>query len=191
MSVIRRVVLTGGPRAGKSSVFSVLEQRLGATLGFGPEVATRLLAEGHPVPSSEDEVRAFQQRVIEEQRRIEEALEESHPGRAHILDRGLPDGASYWPGGPEAFADHFDLHWETELRRYELVIHLESHVPEEAVVRDGNATRFETHEQALALDMRIRQIWEAHPGYLHLKARPRIEDKLTEALDHLGNHGVL
>jgi AAA domain len=191
MSSAIRIVLTGGPRAGKSSVFAAMQARWGATLGFGPEVATRLLAEGHPVPSDRNEVRAFQVQVLEEQRRMELALEASHPGRAHILDRGLPDGASYWPGGPSAFAKHFDLHWETELLRYQLILHLESHLAQEAELREGNSTRFESAAEVQALDLRIREIWQDHPGYIHLKARPKLEDKLAEAWDHLQQQGVL
>lgn len=186
-----RVVLTGGPRAGKSSVFRALQAELGGRHGFGHEIATRLLAEGHPPPTGPDEVRAFQKRVLEEQRRLEEALERSHPAHAHILDRGLPDGASYWPGGPEAFAEHFGLRWERELLRYRLVLHLESHLPEEAEVREGNETRFETGEEVRRLDLRIREIWQDHPGYIHLKARPRLEDKITEVRDHLHANGIL
>jgi len=191
MGRIVRVVLTGGPRAGKSSVFRALQAELGGRHGFGPEIATRLLAEGHPPPSGQDEVRAFQQRVLEEQRRMEEALEASHPAQAHILDRGLPDGASYWPGGPEAFARQFDLDWERELLRYQLILHLESHLPGEAEIREGNETRFETEAEVRALDIRIREIWQDHPGYIHLKSRPRLEDKLTEVRDHLESLRIL
>ncbi len=183
--------MTGGPRAGKSSVFAALQAELGARHGFGSEVATRLLADGQPAPAGADEVRAFQQRVLTEQRRMEEALTVSHPAQAHILDRGLPDGASYWPGGAQAFAQHFELHWENELLRYQLILHLESHLPEQAELREGNETRFETEEQVRALDLRIREIWQDHPGYLHLKARPRLEDKLTEVRNHLQQNGIL
>ena len=122
---------------------------------------------------------------------MEEALEKSHPAHAHILDRGLPDGASYWPGGPEAFARHFGLDWERELLRYQLILHLESHLPEEAEIQEGNETRFESEAEVRALDLRIREIWQDHPGYIHLEARPRLEDKLTEARDHLQNHSIL
>src|SRR5688572_24312186 len=102
--MIRRIAITGGPGAGKSTVAALLAQQLRERVVVVPEVATHLLGGFFPRIADAEERRAVQRAIYH----VQLNLESVHRGRAVdgtvlVFDRGLPDGAAYWPDGADAF----------------------------------------------------------------------------------------
>lgn len=84
-----RVVITGGPSVGKTTIISLLQQR-----GFSVvhEQATQIIKEGQVLPWVDR--KAFQSEVIRRQLEAEAALNDSQ--ELIFLDRGLFDGEAYY-----------------------------------------------------------------------------------------------
>jgi hypothetical protein len=85
-----------------------------------------------------------------------------------LCDRGTPDGAGYWPAGPDAFFSAMEAQWENELARYDAVIFLETAAAGGLSIAEGNATRAENHAAAVAIDRNIHTVWSRHPRFHHI-----------------------
>src|SRR5690349_17226698 len=113
--MIPKIVLTGGPCAGKSTCLRRVAEELGSQVCVIREAATTLLEHGFPPPGShptrgQELVQIMQETILTLQRNIEMAVEaavELTPARVILCDRGVLDGAAYWPGGLDAFVSHF------------------------------------------------------------------------------------
>jgi predicted ATPase len=192
---MRKIVLTGGPCSGKSSVQRALRAEFGADLVLVPEAATLLLEGGFPVPGthlpwSPEWQAVFQAAVLPLQRSLEEACllaARSRGSRLIVCDRGMLDGAAYTPGGVEEFCRRFGLDAAEALARYEAVVHLESLATADPprYGPTGNATRFEPLEEAVRLEMATRAAWAAHPRRLFLDGGRGIEGKVAAVVGFL------
>jgi predicted ATPase len=159
----RRIVLTGGPCAGKTTITQVLEKAFAEQVVIVPEAASLLFRGGFPRWGDTLAAEALQRAIYRVQVENEVAHAAHFPGRALVMDRGTLDGAAYWPAGPEAFFRSVGSSLETELARYDLVIYLES-AGREAFEQHHlrNPARTETWEEAAALDAATRAQWERH-----------------------------
>jgi predicted ATPase len=192
---MRKVVLTGGPCSGKSSVQRALREEFGTVIVLVPEAATLLLGGGFPMPGkdlpwSPQWQAAFQGAVLPLQRSLEEScllVARGQGARLLVCDRGLLDGAAYTPGGVEVFCRTFGIDLSEALSRYEAVLHLES-----LAIADpprygpaGNAQRFEALEEAVRLEAATRAAWEGHPRRLIFDGRGGVEMKIAAVIDFL------
>src|SRR6478609_2552423 len=108
---IHRVVLTGGPCAGKSTALLRVGDWLsssGLHVFRVPEASTLLLSGGIRVAGQPlAALRTFQRGIVEVQLALERAFfafaKASGEPTVLLLDRGVPDGAAYLP--QEAWAD--------------------------------------------------------------------------------------
>jgi predicted ATPase len=192
---MRKIVLTGGPCSGKSSVQQALRAELGPDVVLVPEAATLLLAGGFPAPGthlpwSPQWQAAFQSAVLPLQRALEEScvlMARSQGAQLLVCDRGLLDGAAYTPGGVEEFCRAFGIDLSEALARYEAVLHLESLATADPprYGTAGNALRFEPLEEAVRLEMATRAAWAGHPRRLHLDGRGGVEGKIAAVVDFL------
>ena len=195
--MLRRVVITGGPCGGKTLCSAAVKQAFGDHAILVPEASTLVMASGFspPVPgagiSDLDAWRkSFQGAILSTQRHLEETWERlarQAGKRVMVCDRGFLDGAAYWPGGREAYLDHFDLMLAPTLARYDLVFHLESVAVKkpELYGNANNHTRFEDAAGAKAVDERILEAWRGHPSHIHIPVEDTLERKakaLVEAL---------
>ena len=164
---MRRVVLTGGPCSGKTTVQRVLRETFTNQLVYVPEAATMLLEGGFPAPSttlpwSEAWQLSFQRAVLALQYSLEDIHSITDEGTKLIVcDRGVLDGAAYMPGGRNEFGKRFNVDLQDAIERYEVVIHLESlaTTDPECYGRFNNEHRFESIEQAQSLEHAIREAW--------------------------------
>jgi CYTH domain-containing protein len=170
-----RIVLTGGPCAGKSTALAHITERLrsfGCQVFCSPEASTLLLGAGAEVASAPlAQMKTFQRGIL----RVSLALEDSllafarGTGRPAVLicDRGAMDGAAYvsaeaWS---EVLAEMGLGVVELRDQRYDAVIHLVTAAEgaEAFYGTQSNAVRYETIEQARAVDLRLRNAWLGHP----------------------------
>lgn len=188
--MVKKIVLTGGPCSGKTTVLCALRDGFGEKIIFVPEVATLLLAGGFPTPGkhlkwSEKWQAAFQAAVLP----LQEAIEDAHAlmaaergDRLMICDRGVLDGAAYTPGGVAEFCNRYAVDHTRALTRYEAVIHLESlaTTKPEMYGKAGNDSRFEPLERAQELERATRAAWQDHPRHIVVDGRHGIEGKVSQ-----------
>ena len=166
-----RIVLTGGPCSGKSSIMRILQEMLGPKLHCVPEVATILIAQVGIVPPLDQpgDLRRFQ-RILARVQRDFEIVSEDQARRdkkaALLLDRGVIDNAAYLRQGMTELMGICRSTPEHEYAQYDLVLCLAT--PPEQVYnanRANNPARFETYDQAAQLGQRIQQVWGGHPNF--------------------------
>jgi predicted ATPase len=192
-----KVVLTGGPCAGKTRCLRAIREHLGEQVVTVPEAATLLLDSGLPPPGHErirsvqDEwIRSFQKAILALQQTLEETCEQlARRCGAGLLvcDRGVLDGAAYWPGGREAFLRHFGLQVEECFARYHGVLHLQSLAESHPHLYgpDNNAIRYENVADALRVERSVRAAWEGHPGLIVIRAEEQPQAKIDRVLEQI------
>lgn len=165
-----KIVLTGGPCSGKSTLMQEIVEKYGRLVHCVPEVATILIAQVGMMPSMTDEKHnaRFQQILYRVQRSFEEAaeLQALKDGKkAIILDRGTLDAVAYMHGEDRWTRQiHFmvatGLSVSDELKRYQQVICLAPPTREVyEAARHNNSARSESYEQAVLLAERTREAW--------------------------------
>jgi predicted ATPase len=155
----QRIVLTGGPGAGKTAVLELVRQYFCQHLIVLPESAGILFGGGFPRGRGAAE-RATAQRAIYHVQRELEWWAMARDGSAIVLcDRGTVDGAAYWPG-PGTLWSSVGTTREDEMQRYDAVIHLRT--PGAAAYNHRNPLRVETAAEAGVIDERIVEAWADH-----------------------------
>lgn len=166
------IVLTGGSCSGKTTTLEELEEEYGERGVFVKEAATLVLP-GYPTPGRNIPVTQFQplfQPVIcQLQRGMEQSWDIAageQGAKVLIMDRGSLDGAAYTEGGRDDFLKLYGYDLEEEFARYDMVIHLVSTAvcAPHLYGQTGNQYRYETLEEAQALEYRVQAAWEGHPN---------------------------
>lgn len=157
---VRRVVLTGGPGAGKTAVLELVKQSYCHHVMVLPESAGIVFGGGFPRRPDLESHQAAQRAIFYVQRELENAAEGQNPA-VILCDRGTIDGAAYWTGRPDLWTS-VGTALSTELARYSAVIHLR--VPKgDGGYNMSNPLRIETAEEAARIDNEIAQLWAGHP----------------------------
>lgn len=156
-----KIVLTGGPAAGKTSLALILEKTYADKLAIVPEAASILFRGGFPREPSEAQRKCQQKAIYYVQRELENSIELSHPGEILICDRGSLDALAYWPGPAEEFLQSMQTSLAAEVARYDWVIHLET---ARAPDYKNSAIRTETSREALDIDAKVKAAWQKHPN---------------------------
>jgi predicted ATPase len=189
---MKKIVLTGGPSSGKTTILKTLCEEFGDQITLVPEVATLLLDGGFPIPGkdlpwSEAWQESLQTAVLPVQSSLETAFAlkaQSSDCRLLICDRGLLDGAAYTPGGLKEFCERFHVDAAAAHKNYAAVIHLESLATADPTKygRAGNEQRFEPLERAKMLEEATRSAWDGHPHHLVIDGRRGIEGKISQVI---------
>jgi predicted ATPase len=190
---MKRVVLTGGPCAGKTTTLNKLRCKFGARIVVVPETATMLLSSGFPVPGKDIEwspewQTEFQAAIFSVQKSMENVytlLAQEKGASLVICDRGLLDGAAYTQGGLNAFCQIHNVDLTAVLARYEAVIHLESLAVgrPELYGKTSNEKRMESLEEAQKLEFAIRMIWSNHSNYFFINSENTMTEKISKVID--------
>lgn len=155
-----KIVLTGGPSAGKTSVLDFITRTEADRIASVPEAATILYGGGFP-RSKNLEIRRCQQRAIYYvQRELENIAAIGANDRAILCDRGSLDGIAYSPATPEEFLESLATTMERELKRYDWVLHLDT---ADVDSYQTSQVRIEDTSEALALNQKIKDAWKLHP----------------------------
>jgi predicted ATPase len=183
-----KVVLTGGPGAGKSVAAERVSRSLVAEAVHVPEAATQVYRrlgkkwDQLDMAQRRDAQTAMYRLQLEQEAFAEQDAREKGL-RVLLLDRGTLDGAGYWPDGIDAFWGAMGTTHERELARYHGVVWLESAAALDLYDHDAsNEVRFESPAEAIKSGERMMSLWGAHPKLLRVHARREFEDKLREVL---------
>jgi predicted ATPase len=182
MQTLRKIVLTGGPGAGKTIIAQDIVRRFPDRFALVPEAAThvygalqtrwdRLDLEGK---------RDVQRRIYRRQLEQEELFQSQHPDKILLLDRGTLDGAAYWPDGIEAYWADLNTSIAAELGRYDAIIWLQTAAA--LGIYDGDASntcRFEDPTAAIQSGIVLNQLWGNHPRIRKVDAYPHLPDKIA------------
>jgi predicted ATPase len=176
----RWVVLTGGPGGGKTAVLEVVRKQFCEHVTVLPEAATIVFGGGFPRRATAAARRGAQRAIFHVQDELEQI--EAAEGRAAVVlcDRGVIDGAAYWPGNP---AEYWEAVRESEasaLARYDAVIHLR--VPREGNGYHLTGVRTETAAEAAAIDEKILSVWARHPSRVIVDSEDSFVVKLERTL---------
>lgn len=175
----RRIVLTGGPGAGKTAVLEILRVALCQHVHVLPEAAGLVFGGGFPRGRSLVLRRAAQRAIYFVQHELEATALELDAAIV-MCDRGTIDSLAYWPG-PESLWDSVGGSLAAELERYDAVVHLR--VPPAALgYNHANPLRIETADEAAAIDERIAKAWATHPRRFEVPATPDFVAKVTRAV---------
>lgn len=177
----KRIVLTGGPGAGKTAVIEVVRIAFDGEVTVLPESASILFGGGFPRREGLPARRAAQRAIFRVQRELEAMAEEEATHAVALCDRGTLDGLAYWPGDPDSFWASAGTSLGSELDRYAAVIHLRS-PPATRGYNHKNPVRTESPEEAMNLDARILDVWAPHPTRVVIDSTVHFVDKVEQAL---------
>jgi hypothetical protein len=174
-----------------------IRERFGEQVVTVPEAATLVMGSGFPPPghpriacAGDEWLRSFQAAILASQQALEDSFIQlaRHCGvRLIVCDRGILDGAAYWPSGRAAFLNQFGLSLEDCFARYERVLHLPSLAQSHPHLYgpEGNLSRFEGVAEALRVEQAVRAAWEGHPGRIIVPGEMELQAKIAAVLEHI------
>ncbi len=193
MKTVHKIVLTGGPCAGKTTALSWISNYFGK-MGWRTlivnEAATELITSGI-YPTDFNDPLYFQMLLI----RTQMAKEKNCMDAAHnlkdankvlvVCDRGLCDNKAYMTD--EAFDEcirQIGAPAQEALNSYDAVFHLVTAADgaEEFYTLANNSARSEGIEEARALDRRTQNAWVGHSHLRVIRNACSFEDKLTKLM---------
>lgn len=182
-----KIVLTGGPGAGKSVIAAEVLRR-DSRFVLVPEAATQVYTRLGTTWDRLDPVnRKEAQRMIYRTQVDQEArIAAANPDKHLLLDRGTIDGAAYWPDGPEAYWSDLGSSLSREITRYDEIIWLETAAA--LGIYDGaasNNVRFENADAAIESGKLLLRLYHSHPKLRHVGAFVELEDKVRAVIEHL------
>ena len=193
--MLKKIVLTGGPCAGKTTALNYLSEKLsdyGYSVIVVPEIPTFVINSGLHPPKTNSAYFAFQKLMLEAQVLFEDkvfipaAQIKGGENQVIIFDRGCLDYRAYT--SEEEFARILrDNIWNVvDLRdkRYDAVIHLVTAADgQPGFYNYNNSARRETPEGAVKADLRTRKAWLGHPHLRVIDNSTDFEGKMKRLLN--------
>lgn len=195
--MIKKIVLTGGPCAGKTTILSEIEKDLcdrGYRVFVVKESATELINGG--ITPFEDGLGmfTFQKIIMLYQYQKEEiynkaVMESLDDNIVIIYDRGLLDNKSYVNNLQFKLIledlslslgrkiDEFDI-----ASRYDMVIHLVTSAGNKGYSLENNKARYESEEEAILLDKKTMNSWLVHDNLKIVDSMDNFDDKIHMVL---------
>jgi predicted ATPase len=173
----KRIVITGGPGAGKTAVLELARRDLCKHVEVLPEAARIVFAGGFPRRGDDLGLRGAQRAIFHVQDELERMGSASPSATTLLCDRGTLDGLAYWPGTWDEYFSALGTTMPRELARYAAVIHLRA--------PDGHkkdAARAEPAREGSTIDGRLVEIWAAHPRRVVVESNGDFVRKVQRAL---------
>ena len=194
---ITKIVITGGPCAGKTTGMSWIQNAFtarGYTVLFIPETATELISGGvAPVAcASNVDFQKCQMKLQLEKEKVFEAAARSMNAEKILIvcDRGALDNKAYMTDAEFAVVlDHIGAN-EVELRdSYDAVFHLVTAAKgaESFYTTENNAARTETPAEAAALDDKLISCWTGHPHLRIIDNSSDFADKMRSLITEISS----
>ncbi|MBE5746356.1 MAG: helix-turn-helix domain-containing protein [Clostridiales bacterium] len=193
--IITKIVVTGGPCAGKSTAMAWLNEEFtkkGYTVLTIPETATELIL-GGIAPWTCETVYDFQKAVfklqLEKEMIFENIAKTLNKSKILIVcDRGLIDGKAYLNDLEfENLLSEFNLSDTTTKDRYDGVFHLVTAAKgaEEFYTLSNNKARTETIEEARVKDDKLISCWTGHSHFRVIENSSNFEDKMKKFIEEI------
>lgn len=176
----KRIVLTGGPGAGKTAVLELVSKSFCQHVKVLHEAAGILFGGGFPRGHSVSEQKAVQRAIFHVQRELEAYAENGGTSAILLCDRGTVDGAAYWPEAG-TFWDTMGVAHAEELARYDAVIHLRTPRADQGY-NHRNPVRLESEREAQLLDQKLLEVWDGHPRRFIVDNAESFLDKAQAAI---------
>lgn len=176
-----KIVLTGGPSAGKTALVTIIEKEFFGQVAVVPEAASILFKGGFPRKPTLLNIKHQQRAIYFLQVELEGLIEAENPGKIIICDRGTLDGSAYLQGSITDFYKEVGSSLEKEIQRYDYVLHLES--PDALYYDFSNPLRLEQPLQARQLDEKIKAVWSSHPHRHITKNNRNFSEKVADVLE--------
>lgn len=182
-----KIVLTGGPCAGKTAVLELIKRSNIKNIVLVPEAAGVLFGGGFWRHNTIHSKLASQRAIYYIQRELEYVAEKENSEGTIICDRGTLDGLAYWPTEESEFWKELGTSKELELKKYDLILHLRT--PNNVFgYNHQNPLRIESVTEALEIDERIIKAWEGHPNRIFIESRESFIEKASEAISIIKKH---
>ena len=193
---VKKIVLTGGPCAGKTTALQQIEREFterGYHVLMVPEAASILISAGiRPFGPYAMDMAEFQKYVIGLQMDLENYAETSAENDSNpcliVCDRGILDDRAYvsekvWNNLLNAWkVTNFDL-----MNRYDLVLHLRTAAlgKEEFYTLDNNNARTETPAEAREKDQKTLEAWLGHEKLKVIGNEMTFQDKIRKVVEEI------
>ncbi|MDO4398955.1 MAG: AAA family ATPase [Candidatus Saccharibacteria bacterium] len=196
MKTVMKIVLTGGPCAGKTTALSWISNYFGK-MGWRTlivnEAATELITAGI-FPMDFDDPLFFQSillktQMAKERNCVDAAYELKDADKVLVVcDRGMRDNKAYMTDEQfEACLDRLGMAAREAADSYDAVFHLVTAADgaEEFYTLANNTARSEGLKEARALDQKTQNAWVGHPHLRIIKNEGSFEDKLKKLLSEI------
>jgi len=194
---MKRIVFTGGPSSGKTTIMRKLLDHFGHKILLVPETATLLLQGGYPgpgklMPWSEEWHLLFEDAVFNLQKSIERAsllMAMHNDSEIIFFDRGILDVAGHLPGGVAQFCQRYKTTEKESLLQYDIVIHLVSYAMfdprgyQEIAESRWGKSYFSSVEYARHIEEATLSVWANHKKRFIVDGHGNIEQKATEVIE--------
>lgn len=193
---ITKIVLTGGPCAGKTTAMNWIQnffQKQGYKVLFVPETATELITGGltpwETKTNSDFESILFDLQIEKEKLFEEGAKKLSNEKILIVCDRGLLDNKAYMPKRDFDYLLKTKKLSEVKLRdSYDAVFHLVTAAKgAKKYYNLDNAARTETVEEAAKIDDSLIASWTGHPHFRIIDNSTDFEEKMKRLLKEISN----
>ena len=174
-----KIVITGGPSGGKTTLLETLKRDFSSRITIVPEAATIVYRGGFPRSIDPLNRRHAQRAICFIQRELEDLAMNEDSSKIIICDRGSLDSIAYWPANAEDFLGSLNTTMEAELKRYDWVVHLDT---AEGLAFDTlNPIRTESLEEAMELNRKTKLAWEKHPQRIIIPHETEFLKKIAQA----------
>lgn len=178
----KKIVLTGGPGAGKTAVLEIVKKSFCQHIAVLPEAASIVFGGGFWRLESVAGKMSAQRAIYQVQLELERLAEEENKYAVTLCDRGTLDGLAYWPGLETLFWSELKTLRENELKRYSAVIHLRTPSLERGY-NFQNPVRIESATLAAEIDLKIEKAWEGHPHRFFIESQNDFLNKVQKTIE--------
>lgn len=194
---ITKIVITGGPCAGKSTAMSWVQNaftQMGYVVLFIPETATELISGGvspQTCGSNADFQKCLLRLQMEKEKTFEQAAQTMSADKVLIVcDRGALDNKAYITDAEfDDMLSQFGAN-EIELRdHYDAVFHLVTAAKgaAEFYTTANNTARTETVQQAAGIDDKLIAAWTGHPHFRVIDNSTGFEEKMRRLIAEISS----
>lgn len=195
MKTISKIVITGGPCAGKTTGMSWIQNTFtqrGYVVLFVPEISTELITGGvapWTCSCNYEYQKCLMQLQKEKEAVFERAAQSMDAEKILIVcDRGMLDSKAYMTD--KEFENILDCFGDNEIElrdNYDAVFHLVTAAKgaEKFYTTTNNTARTETVEEAAALDDKLISAWTGHPHFRVIDNASGFEEKMKHLIKEI------
>ncbi len=177
----KKLVITGGPSGGKTTLIEALKNEFGSKIKVAHEAASILYKGGFPRLKNYSGYMHGQLAIYATQKELEAMLCANYPKALIVCDRGSLDSLAYWPDTEAHFFETVHSNRSLELQRYDYVIHLDT--AKESDYDISNPIRTENYIEAVSLNEKTKKAWIDHPRRQVIGSETDFLTKMSKARD--------